>query len=114
MARDPWMTKLGVYENRVLPALVLAMLCAIPAVSRSAFAQSNTQQSTATQASPDQKQEESQGPTETIKVGVNVVQLFFNVKDKHGALIPNLTKNDFEIAEDGKPQTIKYFTDRKS
>jgi VWFA-related protein len=41
---------------------------------------------------------------------VNVVQLFFNVKDKHGALIPNLTKDDFEISEDKQPQTIKYFT----
>ena len=38
------------------------------------------------------------------------MQLFFNVKDKHGALIPNLTKDDFEVTEDGKPQTIKYFT----
>src|SRR3974377_1389803 len=47
---------------------------------------------------------------ETLKVNVNVVQLFFNVKDKHGALIPNLTKDDFEIAEDAKAQTIKYFT----
>jgi len=47
---------------------------------------------------------------ETLKVNVNVVQLFFNVKDKKGALIPNLTKEDFEILEDGKPQTIKYFT----
>ena len=51
-----------------------------------------------------------QEPTETLKVNVNVVQLFFNVKDKHGALIPNLTKSDFDVAEDGKPQTIKYFT----
>jgi VWFA-related protein len=40
---------------------------------------------------------------------VEVVQLFFNAKDKHGALLPNLTKNDFDIFEDGKPQTIKYF-----
>jgi VWFA-related protein len=47
---------------------------------------------------------------ETLKVNVNVVQLFFNVKDKHGALIPNLKKEDFDILEDGKPQTIKYFT----
>jgi VWFA-related protein len=43
-------------------------------------------------------------------VNVNVVQLFFNVKDKHGALIPNLTKDDFEIREDSTPQTLKYFT----
>jgi VWFA-related protein len=48
--------------------------------------------------------------TETLKVRVNVVQLFFNVKDKKGALIPNQKKDDFEILEDGKPQTIKYFT----
>jgi VWFA-related protein len=48
--------------------------------------------------------------TETLKVRVNVVQLFFNVKDKKGALIPNQTKDDFEILEDGKAQTIKYFT----
>ena len=25
-------------------------------------------------------------------------------------LIPNLTKDDFEVLEDGKPQTIKYFS----
>ena len=48
--------------------------------------------------------------TETLKVRVNVVQLFFNVKDKKGALIPNQKKEDFEILEDGKPQIIKYFT----
>jgi VWFA-related protein len=54
----------------------------------------------------DQDQDQS---AETLKVNVNVVQLFFNVKDKKGALIPSLTKNDFQILEDGKPQTIKYF-----
>jgi VWFA-related protein len=46
----------------------------------------------------------------TLKVNVNVVNLFFNVKDKHGALVPNLTKDQFEVYEDGKPQTIKYFS----
>jgi VWFA-related protein len=53
---------------------------------------------------------DDQNPRETLKVNVNVVQLFFNVKDKKGVLIPNLNKDDFAIAEDGKPQTIKYFT----
>lgn len=48
-------------------------------------------------------------PLETLKVDVNVVQLFFNVKDKKGGLIPNLTKDAFDVFEDGKPQTIKYF-----
>jgi VWFA-related protein len=57
----------------------------------------------------DQKDEKSdQLPTFTSNV--NVVNLFFNVKDKHGNLIPNLTKNDFQVLEDGKPQNIKYFS----
>ncbi len=56
------------------------------------------------------QQPADQNPAETLKVNVNVVQLFFNVKDKHNALVPNLTKDDFQIFEDGKPQTIKYFT----
>ena len=30
---------------------------------------------------------------QTFKAQVNVVNLFFNVKDKHGMLIPNLTKD---------------------
>ena len=64
----------------------------------------------AQQSNANQKPPDSQQPTETLKLNVNIVQLFFNVKDKHGALIPNLTKDDFEVLEDGKPQTIKYFT----
>jgi VWFA-related protein len=56
-----------------------------------------------------QKPEDQQQPEETLKFSVNVVGLFFNVKDKHGALIPSLTKDDFEVFEDGKQQTIKYF-----
>src|ERR1700704_2114055 len=54
----------------------------------------------------DQSQDQS---VETLKVNVEVVQLFFNVKDKHGALIPNLTKDNFDLFEDGQQQTIKYF-----
>jgi VWFA-related protein len=57
----------------------------------------------------DSQNPEDQNPAETVRVNVNVVGLFFNVKDKHGALMPNLTKDDFQVFEDGKPQTIKYF-----
>jgi VWFA-related protein len=74
------------------------------------------QQTTPSQGQPAQnqpanggQQQDSQEPVTTLKTRVNVVSVFFNVKDKHGALIPNLTKDDFEVAEDGKPQTIKYF-----
>src|ERR1035441_1369716 len=43
--------------------------------------------SSPTSNSNDRAQDQS---VETLKVNVEVVQLFFNVKDKHGALIPNL------------------------
>src|SRR5262245_21398254 len=45
-----------------------------------------------------------------FRKNVNLVNLFFNVKDKHGALIPGLTQDQFQVLEDGKPQTIKYFS----
>lgn len=67
--------------------------------------------------SDQQTQQQDQQPVngndqdlQTFKAQVNVVNLFFNVKDKHGLLIPNLTKDDFQVFEDGKPQTIKYFS----
>ena len=47
---------------------------------------------------------------QTIKVDVSVVSILASVRDKKGALIPNLTKDDFTVLEDGKAQTIKYFT----
>ena len=64
------------------------------------------------QPSPAQDQQEpaSEEPLQTFKAEVNVVNLFFNVKDKHGMLIAGLTKADFQVVEDGKPQTIKYFS----
>src|SRR5580704_4198784 len=100
------MPKLLISRRRILAAA--ALLLAVPF----AFAEppATPQQSASAQKPEDQKADDSQQPTETLKVNVNVVQLFFNVKDKHGALIPNLTKDDFDIQEDGKPQTIKYFT----
>ena len=45
-----------------------------------------------------------------IKVDVDVVSVLASVRDKHGTFVNNLTKDDFQISEDGKPQTIKYFS----
>ena len=59
---------------------------------------------------PPPSQEPEDKPVETLKANVNVTQLFFTVKDKKGALIPSLTKDDFEVFENGKPETIKYFS----
>lgn len=48
-------------------------------------------------------------PATTLKVNVKVVTMNVTVRDKHGAIVPNLTKDDFTLSEDGRPQTIKYF-----
>jgi VWFA-related protein len=53
---------------------------------------------------------ETQDDLPTIKVDVDLVNVMFTVRNKNGALIPTLTKDDLSIFEDGKPQTIKYFT----
>ncbi len=47
---------------------------------------------------------------ETISTDVNVVNVFATVHDKKGAIVKDLTKDDFAIDEDGRPQTIKYFS----
>jgi VWFA-related protein len=66
---------------------------------------------TAPQGNESSPPQDDQGePLATFKGGVDVVQLFFNVKDKRGALIPNLKKEDFQLSEDGKPQSLKYFS----
>ena len=50
---------------------------------------------------------QQQGPT--ISVNVKLVTMFATVRDKHGALVRNLTKDDFALQQDGHPQTITYF-----
>lgn len=67
------------------------------------------QQDRQSAAQAQQDKDQNEEPMTTLKANVNVVQLFFNVKDKKGGLIPNLPKDNFQIFEDGKPQTVKYF-----
>jgi len=42
-------------------------------------------------------------------MNVNLVDLFFTVKDKNGELVPHLTRNDCTVLEDKVPQTLKSF-----
>jgi len=44
-----------------------------------------------------------------IILDVNAVSLLATVRDKKGDIIRNLTKDDFALEQDGKPQTITYF-----
>src|SRR5262249_5753717 len=50
-----------------------------------------------------------QAPT-TFSTGVKVVNLFANVRNKQGAIVRDLTKDDFVLDEDGRTQAIAYFS----
>ena len=45
-----------------------------------------------------------------MSVEAKVVNLPVTVRDKKGKIVTNLTKDDFELQEDGKPQSIRYFS----
>jgi VWFA-related protein len=47
--------------------------------------------------------------TPPVTVNVTAINLFATVRDKHGALINNLSKDDFLLEQDAKPHTITYF-----
>src|SRR5688572_7896173 len=48
----------------------------------------------------------AQGP---FRSGVNLVRVDALVTDERGMPVTDLTKDDFEILEDGKPQAIEQF-----
>src|SRR4029077_2700883 len=50
------------------------------------------------------------GQAPTISVDVKVVNVLATVRDKHGQVVRNLTKDDFTLEEDGRPRAIRYFT----
>ena len=55
-----------------------------------------------------------QGPavaTYTLRTRVNFILVPVTVKDSHGAILPGLTHNDFQIYEDGVQQRITFFSE---
>jgi VWFA-related protein len=82
------------------PALfVLLTLLAAEARGQQAQAQQQPQGQPQLQRAPEPK----------IAVEVKAVSVLATVRDKHGKIISNLTKDDFVLEEDGRPQNINYF-----
>jgi len=52
---------------------------------------------------------QSQKDESTYRVNVRLVNVFTTVTDSRGAPVADLNKNDFQLFEDGIPQTIKVF-----
>src|SRR5579871_3981991 len=45
----------------------------------------------------------------TFKTEIKVVNVLASVRTKKGEIVRDLSKDDFSLLEDGRPQTIKYF-----
>ena len=52
----------------------------------------------------------AQEPSSTLKVDVNLVNVFVTVTDSHGAPVPSLEKENFQLKENGKEQKIAVFS----
>ncbi len=60
-------------------------------------------------AQPSQSRQSPQPPI-TFRVEVNYVEIDANVVDAQGNFVRNLTREDFQIIEDGKPQSLTAFS----
>lgn len=67
---------------------------------------------------PDADQQQAPSPAQggvpTIRVQSRLVNIAVSVMDQNGAPVGGLTKDDFAILEDGKPQKITYFEKESS
>ena len=53
---------------------------------------------------------QSPQPPVTFKVEINYVEIDANVEDTQGNFVRNLTRDDFQVVEDGKPQALTAFS----
>lgn len=72
-------------------------------------AQPPTDQAPPDSGAPDGQQPQSQQPTPTFRAGINFVRVDVIVSGRQGQPVEDLTADDFEVLEDGKPQTIATF-----
>jgi VWFA-related protein len=91
-----------------VPRILAVLMVALPLLSAAAWGQlvPSPDASPVSNAPPPPPEEESMG---TLKLNVNLVDLFFTVKNKSGELVPHLTKDDCSVSEDKVPQTLKNF-----
>ncbi|MGE5359800.1 MAG: VWA domain-containing protein [Bacteroidales bacterium] len=57
-----------------------------------------------------QQQNQGQQPPPTFRAGTKVVALYTTVTDGNGRLVPGLGKEDFEVLDDDKPQSVSVFS----
>jgi len=85
-----------------------------PPSNQSPQAHDSQNQGSQNQGAPKQTRQEVQSqPSTTLRVDVNLVNVFLTVTDSHGAPVGGLTKENFILKEDDHEQQINVF-DRES
>jgi VWFA-related protein len=83
--------------------LLLLALLLVPEIALRAQQQQQQQQP----QTPSQQPQPPSAPK--IAVESKIVTVYASVRDKKGQIVSNLTKDDFAVDEDGRPETISYF-----
>jgi len=100
--------------SRLIRSLVgyiaTALLFAVPSFPVLAHAQSAPSPDAPPVSNVPDTPEDTEAPATTLRVNVNLVSLYFTVRDKHNGLVSTLTKKDCNILEDKQQQTIKNFS----
>src|ERR1017187_10453377 len=89
------------------PATTLLLTALLVLVCGLSAQETKTQHNPAA-PTPDQSQRQSE-PTTTLRVDVNLVNVFVTVTDAHGAPIGGLTKENFILKEDDHDEKIAVF-----
>jgi VWFA-related protein len=96
--------------SRVLSLLLLCAAFALPAARL--HAQAAPSPDAAPQGMPGDPNgnDDTSQSVATFRQNVNLVSLYFDVRDKKNLLIPHLTRDDCQVFEDKQPQKLKNFT----
>ena len=98
---------------RTLPLASLSLFLALAPLAASAHAQEAPSPSGPPPASTAEAQPTDIGDIQTLKVNVNLVNVYFSVRDKSG-YVTNLHKDDCSIYENKELQKTKNFTQEKN
>jgi len=87
----------------VVAGFLLALACWLFPLMSSAQPQNPQDKGKGQKAQPNQD-------AGTVRIDTELVQIDIVVSDKQGKLVSDLKREDFQILEDGKPQTVSHFS----
>jgi VWFA-related protein len=100
-------------NRRSLPAIALILQLSLSALAQTPNSQAKTEpapQQPAPAAKPSPTPQTPEPDDDVVKITTNLVQVDAVVTDKSGKPITDLTKDEIQIFEDGRPQKITHFS----